>query len=360
MLPGTINPMFFAARSPFEAGNQSHASLLAFGDYLAGKNGATSPTAGGTLTINGNALGSYDYVYKFGNQNVTTFNATDWFTTAADSRSAIIVVIGNLTIDAAVVFRPSVRKLFTMLYVTGNLTIAGSISMSQRGANHSATGSNIAAADIRIATGTFSGVSNPQIPATGASGATGVSNNSGNTTNGNNGADGANGQSGGGASGGANSAGGGTSSTGNGANGTCFSGGPGSGGCRRNSTGSSAAGGANGAAGSNGNSNTGSGAGGGAGNPAGSGANGAPAGTDGTGGTLIIFCKGTLSGAGTVVAAGSPGGAASVAGGGASGGGSITMMNGSDTSSITPTALGGAVAGNSGRGGNGTARKLAL
>ena len=52
----------------------------------------------------------------------------------------------------------------------------------------------------------------------------------------------------------------------------------------------------------------------------------------------------------------------SVRAGGGSGGGSITIIYGSDTSSITPNANGGAAgAGNAtgGRGGNGTARKLA-
>jgi hypothetical protein len=69
---------------------------------------------------------------------------------------------------------------------------------------------------------------------------------------------------------------------------------------------------------------------------------------------------GTFSGTGSITAGGvggiRPGGAVA---GGASGGGSVTVLYGTDTSSITPTATGGS--GNfSGNGGNGTARKLAI
>ena len=83
---------------------------------------------------------------------------------------------GNLTINSGQTFIPSVRKLFTVLYVTGNLVVNGSISMTGRGANHSGTGSSggaTTAVDIRIGTGTFSAVVNPQIPAAGV--AVGVS-----------------------------------------------------------------------------------------------------------------------------------------------------------------------------------------
>jgi len=93
---------------------------------------------------------------------------------------------------------------------------------------------------------------------------------------------------------------------------------------------------------------------------------------------LVIYCTGTLSGSGTIVANGTNGGAAYTTNpafrpyaGGGSGGGSITIFYGTDTSSITPAATGGAggpatntsdpgstYPGNAG--GNGTARKLAL
>jgi hypothetical protein len=73
-----------------------------------------------------------------------------------------------------------------------------------------------------------------------------------------------------------------------------------------------------------------------------------------------VIVGGTLSGTGTIVANGVDGvrPSGSIAGG-ASGGGSVTVLYGTDSSSITPTATGGAGQ-FSGNGGNGTARKLAI
>lgn len=354
-----INSGFIrAAGNVFEAGNQSHGSIREFLQYIAARTGASTPTAGGTLTINSQSLGSYDYVIKEGDQTVSSFSNGDWFTNTADSRSAIIVVKGNLTINAAQVFRPSNRKLFTAIYVTGNLAISGEISMSQRGANHGTAGSNISAAAIRIATGTFSTVVNPQVPAAGANGAAAVGNAAGNP-----GSAGTDGQTGGG--GGGSGAGTVSESAGTGAAGTSFSGGSGGGG-RNSGTGSSAEDAA--VNGGKGGDAVGGNSGGGAGNPGGALAGSGTAGADGTGGVLFIFTVGQLSGAGSITAAGAVGGEGSGGGnganGGGSGGGSVTVMYGTDTSSITPTALGGLGGQLNGRdggtGGNGTARKLAL
>ena len=38
-----------------------------------------APTAGGTLTINSQSLGSYDYCIKHGNQTVSSFSNTDFY-----------------------------------------------------------------------------------------------------------------------------------------------------------------------------------------------------------------------------------------------------------------------------------------
>lgn len=353
--------MGYGGPGQFPGGNVSYADLNAFCSALSSATGPSTPTAGGTLTINSQSLGSYDYAIKSGNQTVSSFTNSDWFTTTADSRSAIIAVNGNLTINSGQTFIPSNRKLFTLVCVTGDLAIAGSMSMSARGANHSAGGGNVSAAAIRIATGTFSAVSNPEVPSAGAGGgATQTSNAAGNT-----GTAGTAGQSGGGGSG---ASGGGGTNGGAGATGTSFSGGPGGGGANGGST-SGTAGGASGAAGGNSGDNTGSGGTGGAGNPGGtSAASGGSAGSNGTGGVLVIICRGALSGSGTVVAAGANGGDGGTftRNGGGSGGGSVTIMYGSDTSSITPTAVGGAggVPGSpglsGGAGGNGTARKLSF
>jgi len=311
------------------------------------------PSSGGALTINGLVVGNYEYTIA-SSTTISLFNSSDWFSSTQDTISSWIIVNGNLTINSGQTFIPPVRKLFTVLYVSGNLVCNGSISMTARGANHSGTGNSGGATtpvNIRIGTGTFSSVVNPQIPATGGAGATGstVDNQVVNGTAGTNGA------SGGGGAGGKFT---GTGRGGSGAAGTCFSGGGGGGGM----LGSSSNGGdavSNGGKGGNGTGNVSAG---GSGNPGGTGT-GAPFGPDGnsgTGGTLIVIVEGTLSGTGTITANGVDGARASgQVGGGGSGGGSVTVLFRTDSSSINPTATGGAGS-SCGSGGNGTARKLAI
>lgn len=310
-----------------------------------------APTAAGALTINSQAVGNYEYTVK-GTTTISSFTAADWFTSTKDTVSSWIIVNGNLTINAGQTLIPAVRKLFTVVYVSGNLALSGSISMSARGANHSGTGDSggaTTAVAIRIGTGTFSAVTDPQIPATGGAGAAAKSNGSFN-----NGIAGTAGGTGGGGTGECIS--GTTASAG--AAGTCFSGGAGSGGAI---SGTSEAGGANGGKGGNSSGNY---SGGGAGNPGGQGrtSGGSPGfnGLDGTGGTLIVIVEGTITGSGTFTSVGSgvnrpPG---STAGGG-SGGGSVNVLYKTDSSTTTLSAVGGAGSA-SGTGGTGTARKLAI
>jgi len=306
----------------------------------------TRPGFGGTLTINGISFGSFDYMYTTTNV-VSSFTASNWFTTNADNSSALIIVGGDLTINAGQTFAPAVRKLFTVIYVTGNLTVNGAISMTALGANSTTVTSN----DIAIASGTYSisgggTVSNPAVPGTGGAGAA-ARTTAGQTS----GTSGSGGGSGGG--GGGTFAAGSLGTVGTGSTGTAFSGGSGSGALI--GTGSTSNAGANGGAGSAGFSVTTS-APGGAGNPGGLAvpANASFDGGTGTGGTLIIICEGALSGSGTISANGVAGGTNSTNIGGGSGGGSVTVFSRGDSSSITPTANGG------GNGGAGTARKLLL
>ncbi len=322
-------------------------SILSFARLLASTTSVdTAPTSGGTLAINSQAVGNYDYTVRTTDTTISTFTASDWFTATQDTASAWIIVKGNLTINAGQTIIPAVRKLFTVVYVTGNLTVNGAISMSSRGANHSgigASGGFTAPVNIRIGTGTFSSVTDPQIPATGGAGAPARTGGSFN-----NGTAGTNGGTGGGGTGECIS---GTIASA-GAAGTCFSGGPGSGGAIG---GTSEAGGANGGKGGNG---SGSYTGGGAGNPGGNGSNVAYNGQNGTGGVVIVICEGTFSGNGSITATGAsvnrpPG---STAGGG-SGGGSITVLYQIDSSTVTLSATGGAGVA-SGSGGNGSTRKL--
>ena len=312
------------------------------------------PTDGGSLTINSQAMGSYEVTARKASTTISSFTASDWFTSTKDTTSSWIVVNGNLTIDAGQTVIPSVRKLFTVLYVTGNLVCNGSISMTARGANHGGTGDSggaTTAVAVRIGTGTFSDVTNPQIPATGGAGATGT--NVDNQVV--NGTAGSAGGTGGGGAGGKFT---GTGRSGGGATGTSFSGGGGGGGM----LGSASNAGTAGANGGKGGDALGTVSAGGSGNPGGTGTGGVngPDGNAGTGGTLIVIVGGTLSGTGSIAANGVAGARASgQVGGGGSGAGTVTVLFGTDSSSITPAATGGAGS-SCGSGGNGTARKLAI
>lgn len=342
--------------------NVSGNDVASIGRGMANSTASTSAVqTGGTMTINSVSLGSYDFVIKNSSTTVSSFTNSDWFTTTADTRSAWVIVQGDLTINSGQTFIPSNRKLFTCIYVTGNLTVNGSISMTGRGANHSGTGVSggaTTAGAIRIATGTFSTVTNPQVPASGGAGGSGG-------TKGGNGGAGSAGGTGGGAQGTNDN-----SPYGNGSAGTSFTGGTGGGGGRTYSgitTIGGTDGGANGGAGGNalaagGPYPTANPSSGGGGNNGGSG--GEYAGANGTGGVLFIIVEGALSGSGTIAGNGVADlGAASERPGGCSGGGSVTVMSVTDTSTITPTAAGGVahdIYGSTASGAAGTARKLVI
>jgi hypothetical protein len=350
-----------ATKAVFAAGNKSVSTLYSLASQMA--NGVVdnvNPSSGGTLTVNGVSLGSYDYTLKSGSQTVSSFTSSDWFTATEDSRSAWVVVNGNLTINSGQVFRPSTRKLFTCLVVNGNLTVNGEISMTGRGANHSSTGSNISPGNIQIITGTYGGVSSPIIPAAGGAGGLGGVDPDGAWYSAGKGLTGGSGTNGGTAGGGGGAhylpwyTGTDTGRGGSGSAGTSFSGGSGGGTtiCMADGTQNAATNGGKG--GNSANYFAGApGQAGGAGNPTGLSRYGSSytTGTSpvtGNGGVLIIFVKGTYSGSGTVTANG-------VSHGPGSGGGSVTVLCTTD-SGPTPTASGG-ISGD-GDGGAGTARKL--
>lgn len=344
---------------PFTGGNQTVGSLLELAQTMATSSTTTvSPTAGGTLTVNGVSLGSYDYYIigtTGGTTTVSSFTEASWFTNTADTRSMFIVVRGNLTVNAGITFTPANRKLFVVIYCAGTLTNNGSIVMNQRGSNHSGTGTSgglVTEGTIRIATGTYSGVSNPQIPNLGGGGA---------PRSGNPGATGSAGTAGGLGGGGAGA--GNTGTGGAGAQGTSFSGGPGGGGASQGGSGANATtrGGAGGAASSPGGNWTG----GGGGNPQGSNIGNVYCGTAGTGGGLVVMC-GTLAGSGAFQAIGGQGCASNGSGpdgaGGGTGGGSVNVLTNTNSSTVSTSAAGGTAVGGGGgtggAGGAGTARIL--
>lgn len=294
-----------------------------------------TPTAGTAWTLNGQAAGEYDYTVKTGPLTVSTFTEADWFTSREDVAGQFIVVNGSLTIPAGVTFQPVKRKLFTVLYVAGNLTVDGALTMSARGANHSNDGVGVFLEPIPLRV--QAGVT---IPALGGAGGARIKSDAQDGLPGTSGV--AVGGSGGGGGGGSrfNVTYGGASPNGGGAGaqGTCFSGGPGGGGSRVGPYSYTDAGIYGGAGGSG----AGDGAssyrmGGGAGNPPrsdGPWSNG-PGGV-GTGGTLIVLVTGTLSGTGSLSASGSAGGGSSAnntgtASGGGSGGGVVIVARGAGT-----------------------------
>ena len=426
----------------FAGGNQSAGSLKEFFETNFLPFAEAAPTAGGTLTLNGVNCGPYDYVLKRSNQDLTAkLTFSDWFTTTEDTRSAIVGVVGNLTLRSAnpsstsgatgpCIFRPRQRKLFMAVYVQGDLNIESAyprpfISMTARGANHSGSGNSGGATTkcaIRLATGTYSGVVNPEVPASGGAGAAGVYRSAGNS-----GANGTGGGTGGGGGGGASTQSNYTS--GSSSAGTSFASGSGGGGAQIADQGGQAitGGGANGGAGGNCqvpssyNHYIGSGA----GNPAGL-YNGSTAtwnqysaeylrnnnlmeksngrlphggslGSDGGGtgqptaayqtgsshhygnvehmgmetrfdgydsgcaGTLIIFCSGTMTGGGRLASNGLDGGSD---GGGGTGGGHVSVFYGTNSSSYSIHVDGQLGAGfhntTGGTGGVGTGRMMAM
>lgn len=355
----------------------SGASIVSFARALANVNryGTRAPTLAGALTINGASVGNFEYAVRTGETVSSAWNEADYFGASEDSVSSWIIFNGNLTIDASFTsvapLRPSKRKLFTVLYVTGNLTMNGVVSMSGRGANHSGTGNSggaTPAVNIRLATGAYSQtapsvatVNDPSIPANGGTGASARS-----TAGANSGGGGNAGGTGGGGGGTWFSAGG---TVGAGGDGTCFSGGAGSGSVYTGGAGSStSAGGANGGAGSAGVQNDVQIGSGGAGNPGGLGyysGSADPAklypainGGSGTGGVLIVIVEGTLTssvnGATRFTADGLAGGTLGGVSGGGSGGGSISIF--CATLGATP----GMTASGGGNGGAGTARRFLL
>jgi hypothetical protein len=363
---GTTSASQITLGGGFGAGNQSKDTLYEFTQSIGGTQGtakgifslndiyghtlnsnwafdpsfvAQSITTGGSLTIGGNSINQYDYVAVNGNTTVSSFSAGDWFTNTEDTKAAVIYVNGNLTINSGQVFTPSVRKLGTYMFINGDLTVDGEISMTGRGANHSGTGNSggsVTAVDIALIAGTHGAYSNPTIPAAGSNGGARFD---ATTTKVAASAAPAFGTAGG-YSGNASREYL-TSIAGAGANGTSFGGGPAGGSVRQAYYNNACYGGnavANGgAAGSTQSSYYGCN--GCAGNPgssavSGNNGGGGQTGQSGTGGVLVIFVTGTISGSGMIRANGKNGGAGSGPGLGAgagSGGGMVAVFCGTDS-----------------------------
>lgn len=137
-------------------------------EYLCGIGAASTipKTSAGSLKIQGNDFGVFEYVLKRGPLTLSTFNENQFFGTQKDTRAAFVLVDGNVNIPAGVTMIPNTRKLFTVLYITGNLVLNGSISMTARGANHSGTGDSggfVQPQAIRITNASDLGEENPSM-----------------------------------------------------------------------------------------------------------------------------------------------------------------------------------------------------
>ena len=304
----------------FQGGNAGAATLYDFAKILA----TTGPTftvqnppvsytgkrlSGGNFKLNGNSCGDYEYSVLSGGTTLTQSMVATLFSSTQDSVSSWIVCKGNLTIPTNTYLIPTtnasytppstatypyppdpnaLRKLFMVVYVTGNLTMAdtsSTVSMTACGPNTDTTGANIASINIPVANNLKNRGStySPVIQATGAAGGAAY------TTGPNNYNIGSSWPgvsynvltTGGGSSGRMATSG----TTGAGGAGSCFSGGTGGGG---NGTGGTAlAGSSRGGAG--GSTTNGSG---GTGSPGGTGST--LTGNNGTGGVLIVICEGTI------------------------------------------------------------------
>ena len=319
---------------------------------------AQIPNGNHTFTINGVILGTDGMTVNnfYGNTTVasgTSQSALDstYFTGASATKTMVLIFHGNLTIGQNIMFRPTTSVRGLVIYVKGNLTLdsGATINMSARGNSSAPYAINLAVlsgqnqivpaaggalGSARVATKTSSTGNNVSEQGLAGSAGSTVSNRA----------------TGGGGSGGAVV----TSSTNNisatsgaGTAGTTWSGGAGGGAITSGATSNQSATNASGIAGGAGFAARSTGtaqarsAGGGAGSLAGSGsttAGSATLGTSdathsgqlGTGGLIVLYVLGSISGSGTMLRSeGSAGGGTGLeATGGSSGGGSVNVFYG--------------------------------
>ena len=277
-----------------------------------------------TLKVKGEEYPAEIYNYD---DNVNYITDKNLGTSEEDSRMVIMKYNGNLNVDTDRIITAQTRKKGILLYVAGDLTNNGEISMTARGAK--AEGQNVYLWQ------------NDYVPAVGATGGESVSGSG--YTKGKEGEKGKLRQTAGGGSGGFDvvytSLGG---SSGKGAKGTSYSGGTGGGsaGARNNSMESGRPGEENGKAGGYGKT-------GGTGNPGGEGFG--SNGTSGTGGLIIIYANNFNNLNGNITSKGT-----NNTNGGASGGGSINIFYNKLINKGTIEAAGGTGENLGGNGGDGS------
>lgn len=279
-----------------------------------------------TLKVKGEEYPAEIYNYD---DNVNYITDKNLGTSEEDSRMVIMKYNGNLNVNTDRIITAQTRKKGIFLYVAGDLTNNGEISMTARGAK--AEGQNVYLWQ------------NDYVPAVGATGGESVSSSSAHGNKGNNGIGR---QTGGGASGGVSSFRW-PITSGSGANGSSYSGGPGGGSGQSVSEGGSSYQNVGGSAGEENGGTGGSGAIGGTGNPGGTGR--IQSGTTGTGGLLTIYANNFNNLNGNITSKGT-----NNTNGGASGGGSINIFYNKLINKGTIQATGGTGESLGGNGGDGS------
>lgn len=245
-----------------------------------------------------------------GSLGAVTYSSTQSVGSGDDDEAILVSNYTDLTVNSGVIITPAGRRRAWVIYVSGTLTLNGTISMAKGAKRAGDTGINVTRMQLGEV-GDMTWVTH----ATGATGGAGGTSNAGNP-----GTAATNGQTGGGGAGGRN----GSGTSGSGGTGTESSGGCGGGGAITSTAGSGSS------AGSTGGAGAGNHSGGGAGNPGGAGGGSGSAGGTGTGGTLIIIANAIVftSGAKTMTVNGTAGGnhSSTGGGGGGSGGGRAIVL----------------------------------
>ena len=136
------------------ADNASVDNLEALMTIMAASKSTTGVESGVTLSVNGQSYTDYDYIIKDSPGTISSFTSTDYFTDTANpnEKIAFVVIKGNVTMDG-INFEPSTPKIFTAIYIDGNLTLTNSsISMKGRGGEHA---DYSAAANFKVTSSVF-------------------------------------------------------------------------------------------------------------------------------------------------------------------------------------------------------------
>lgn len=114
---------------PFAGGDQSVTNLQEIMQTMANSlETGTNATTGGNLTIGGVDYTTYDYNILPDGETISSGYTDAKYWTATHDRAALLAFKGDLTIDTT--FEPSHRKIFTCMYIKGNLNMNAVISMA--------------------------------------------------------------------------------------------------------------------------------------------------------------------------------------------------------------------------------------